>query len=285
MGHLEGSGKSAHTVDNYRTDLRVFQRFLEKGLGSDAVALKDLRPQDLDRFHSYMKARGLKTNTRRRKVLTVRKLMRYLSQRKKIDMDVGFKIPAPAKVERVPQTFDRNDLIKRIEKLTLDASSEQNLQAVRNQTLLWMLAETGCLVSEVTRIRFDEIESGQVTLGGAKESRQLPLSPELVARVRRLKQLSGDSQWLFLGFNRAGPMGSPITARGVELLVKALGPKLGLEIHPKHFRHSAVLYWLQSGLSADAVMKLLGLRTHYAFRVFAPLLKQGASQDTSSAKT
>ncbi len=274
LGHLEGTGKSSHTVSNYQTDLRVFERFLVLG----GKSLQDVSRDDLERFHDHLKALGLKTNTRRRKLLTVRRLMRYLSQRKKIDIDVGNRLPTPAKIERVPLTLDLTDLIRRIHTLPSDSPI-----TLRNQTLLLTLAETGCLVSEVIRLRFEDWDmersgSCKVTVGGTKTVRQIAVSGELRDKLRQLQSGAGKSDsaaWCFLGFNRAGPLGSPISARGVELLVKSLIPALGLEtaIHPKHFRHSAVLAWFKAGLTKNQIRERLGLRTEYAFRVFEPLIK------------
>ncbi len=275
LGHLEGTGKSSHTVSNYQTDLRVFQRFLEKYKGSsgkEPTELRALSREDLERFHEHLKALGLKTNTRRRKILTVRRLMRYLTQRKKIDIDVGNRLPAPAKIERVPLTLDLTDLIRRIHTLPSDSPI-----SLRNQTLLLTLAETGCLVSEVTQIRFEDWNFDRlvVTVGGTKTIREVTISPDLRDKLLQLQSGAGDSVWCFLGFNRAGPLGAPISPRGVELLVKSLIPALGLEtpIHPKHFRHSAVLAWFKAGHTRSQIRERLGLRTEYAFRVFEPLLK------------
>jgi len=278
VGHLEGSGKSAHTISNYLTDLRVFQQFLEKGLGSTPTALHQVTRADLEKFHHWLKAQGLKTNTRRRKILTVRRLLRYLTQRKKIEIDVGNKLPAPAKIERVPTTFDRQKLIEKIFELPSDS-----LLLLRNQVLLLTLAETACLVSEVTRMRFDDWSaqgsSARVAVGGTKAPRSLNVSAQLWRKVQALKELSGDSPWLFLGFNKAGPLRSPITPRGVELLVKAK-----LDINPRHFRHSAVLDWYKQGATRLEIQERLGLKTDYAFRVFEPLFKsiKSSSGATSS---
>jgi integrase/recombinase XerD len=279
VGYLEGTEKAAHTIKNYKSDLQSFRDFLESGLGSETVALSDLTRQDLERFHEFLKGQGQKTNTRRRKLLTVRKLLRYLTQRKKIGIDVGDKLPAPQKVERVPFTVPRAELIAAIRALPLD-----NDLRLRNQVLLWTLAETGCLVSEIPRIRFADWKPGSLEISG-KSPRTLSVSPELCEQVQLLRASAPDRDHLFLGFNKFGPLAAPITPRGVELLVEVTAPKLGLgEITPRTFRHSAVVHWFTEGVSREEIQRRLGLRTAYAFRVFEPIFKS-KSKTTSTSET
>jgi site-specific recombinase XerD len=310
LGHLEGAGKSRHTIANYETDLRVFQDFLNRisnrvpslaPAAAGTLSLQTLTLEDLERYHGYLQAQGLKTNTRRRKILTVRKLLRYLNQRRKLEFDVANRIPAPGKIERVPVTFSQAELLAKIRELPCASPME-----LRNQVLLMTLAETGCLVSEVARIRFEDWKFGPegatVRVGGTKEFRELPVSTELARQVRKLQanfagstdsgkvsrtQGNESCPWLFVGFNRAGPLDSPISPRGVELLIRAYSsvlvedPAAGPRIVPKHFRQSAVLAWYRAGIPRGAIRERLGLRTDYAFRVFEPLFRSVSRESGS----
>lgn len=283
LGHLEGTQKSVHTIRNYRSDLLSFRNFLQTGLGIDPVALFNVSRKDLEAYYAFLKAEGFKTNTRRRKLLTVRKLLKYLSKRKKIAIDVGRKLPAPHKVERIPATIDSASLIAAIRALP----SETVLDA-RNRALLWTLTETGCLVSEASRIRYEnwgqQTEGGQTTLYiDGKSARTIPVSRELYAAIQELRQRAGETQHLFLGFNRFGPLGSAITPRGVEILVHSYAARLGFpELTPRTLRHSAVVRWSQEGMVRADIQKRLGLKTSYAFRVYDPLIKS-SSKTTSIA--
>lgn len=288
IGYLEGSGKAAHTIKNYRGDLLSFQHFLQKGLGSVPVSLSKVTRQDLEKYHDYLKAEGLKNNTRRRRILTIRRLLRYLTQRNRIAIDVGRKLPAPHKIERIPLTVPWEELIDAIRALPSDT-----LILARNQALLWTLAETGCLVSEAARLRFEQWSALQgVTAGPAslslsgKSLRNLPVSQELYSLIKSLEQRSDPKNpWLFLGFNKFGSLGSPITPRGIELLVKAYAERLGFpELTPRTFRHSVVLHWHLSGLSREQIRTRLGLKTDYAFRVYDPIFKS-SSTATSTSET
>ena len=272
MGYLEGTFKSNNTVDNYRGDLQSFERFLEKGLGRKRVIFSSLTRQDLEKYHSYLKQLGLKTNTRRRKILTLRRLLRYLTKRKKISLDMGLKLPAPHKIERIPLTVSLEPLLAEIQKLP-----ESSLIETRNKTLLWALAETGCQVSEVTPLRFEQWQERTLSLSG-KSPRILTISDGLYQLVQEMKrksaEKSGGTAWLFLGFNKFGPLKAPMTPRGVELLVRTYSERLGFpKLTPRTFRQSMILKLLREGQAPETVRKQMGLKSLYAFRVFEPLLE------------
>ena len=208
--------------------------------------------------------------------------MNYLTKRKKLDPDLGHKLAAPHKIERVPLTVNAQGLIEVVRKLQCDT-----LLDARNRALMWTLAETGCLVSEVAKLRFEQWvqkspEKFFVHLLG-KSSRWVPVSKDLYQAIQDLKEAvqagakesEKNSPWIFLGFNKFGSLGSPISPRGIEMLVKLYGPKLGLgELTPRIFRHSVILQWFQQGVPQAEIQLRLGLKTTYAFRSYEPLLKE-----------
>jgi site-specific recombinase XerD len=210
--------------------------------------------------------------------------LNYLAKRKKITPEMAQKVPAPHKIERIPFTVSSNQLIQAIKNL-----QENNLIESRNRTLLWTLAETGCLVSEVTELRFDQWvydSSGRCFLHiQGKFARTVPVSLELFQAIQELRKKSKESPWIFLGFNKFGSLGAPISPRGVEMLVKAYGPRLGFtDLTPRTFRHSIILSWFAQGISQNEIQSRLGLKTTYAFRSYEPLLRSN-SKTTSNSET
>jgi site-specific recombinase XerD len=311
VGYLEGTQKSLHTIKNYRLDLLAFQDFITKEYSDTLFRVDQVDGKDLERFREYLKEKGLKTNTRRRKILTVTQFMNYLSKRRKLSPEIAKKIPAPHKIERVPFTVSSTQLLLAIETL-----SDATLIEARNKALLWTLAETGCLVSEVAHLRFDswtQTSPSQISLSlGVKSQRQVPVSKRLFQAIQNLKSFtkegkaqenplqveslkesppspsspgSKNTPWVFFGFNKFGSLGSPISSRGIELLVKQYGPRLGFpKMTPRTFRHSAVLHWYKKGIPQPEIQTLLGLKTAYAFRSYETLFKS-SSETTSTSET
>jgi site-specific recombinase XerD len=265
VGYLEGTEKSLHTIKNYRLDLLAFQDFLLSSRVLKATpSLHQIQPSDIERYQAYLQAQGFKTNTRRRKLLTLGRFLQFTAGRNRAFASLHRKVPAPQKVERVPFTLDRETLLQRIRGLpaatVLDA---------RNRALLWTLAETGCQVSEAAKLRFSDFSKGRVVFSG----RSVPVPPELLTEIERLRSKNADAP-VFLGHNRHGALGAAISPRGIELLVRAYAARLGSpKLTPRIFRHSAVVFWLKQGRSRSEIKDLLGLKTDYAFRIYEPLLK------------
>jgi integrase len=207
-------------------------------------------------------------------VLVVSKLLRWLHQRNKLGSEIGVRLPSLRRVERIPFTVETADLIKAIHKLP-----KQTELDARNRALLWLLAESGCQVSEVKGLRFDQARSrgkeAWIEFTG-RNPRVVPVSKEWVEAVKHLKsiQRKKDNPWIFLGFNKFGPLQGPISSRGVELLVRSYAERLGeKKLVPRTFRHSVVIHWAKQGLNEEMIQKCLGLRSRYAFRVYVPMLR------------
>lgn len=291
LGYLEGTSKALHTIKSYRLDLLSFQRFLqsEQSLsGHRAIPLESITSDNIERYHSWLKSQGLKNNTRRRKLLTVQKFLNYLVQRKKAPVETAVKYPTPHKVERIPHIVPIDELLTAIQALP-----DETLLDFRNRVLLWTLAETACLVSEVTRLKYGSWGVRSESQGshsqavcwvdfGGKSPRKVPVSEKLYQAILDLKSKAGSSEkeedWIFLGFNKFGSLGAPITTRGVELLVKHYAHPLGFpELTPRTFRHSAVIHWFRKGLTHQEIQMLLGLKSQYAFRAYDAILQSGVS--------
>lgn len=280
IGHLEGTGKAAHTIDSYRLDLLRFEEFLRgEGNKPAEVRVDRISRKDLERYHEHLKLEGQKTNTRRRKLMTVRKLMTYLASRKRIEIDVAKKLPAPAKIERIPFTVDSGKLIEAIRGLETGTPI-----LARNRALLWLLAETGCSVAEAAALRWKEtdLEARRVEFLG-KSQRTLSISAGLANALGEVVGSAKPHEPCFRGFNRFGSLGGAITPRGIELLVKSYEPKLGLgSLTPRSFRHSIVVHWYREGTSESEIQKRLGLKTAYSFRVYAPIFAKIAAASKST---
>lgn len=297
MGHLEGTGKAKHTLDSYHFDLLSFGEFLQVGRGKPTLDLRLLSRKDLERYHHWLKASGQKTNTRRRKLMTVRKFMHYLTARGKLDLDIAKKIPAPEKIERVPGTIPLEEL--RLQMRGLPQSTHLHL---RNLSLLGLLTDTGCGVSEAAKIRWSmvDLKKGKVAFLG-KSEREGELLPStchsltelrsIIAKEMKITESDLADELCFVGFNRHGPMrvgkkSFSITPRGIELLVKTLVESLGFpNVTPRTLRHSAVIEWFKTGILEDEIQKRLGLKTAYAFRIYEPIFATIRSKSiaTSSA--
>lgn len=283
-GFLEGVGKSPATIECYLRDLKTFRRFFLHDLAKLGV-------KDLDSYPEFLKKEGFRVNTRRRQMLTVRSFLRYLRTRKKLQVDLASRVPSFERSERIPHTFEVEELRQRIQALPATTEIE-----TRNRAVLWVLLETGCQVSELPRLREKNILSSssgpRVRLGDWDQGveREVPVSSEMVEAVKALTYLQwsrrsrssrsgSEAGYLFEGFNKFGPMGC-ITPRGIELLVKHYAIQFKTpQMKPRNLRHSIVIHWLESGVPLEEVRERLGLKSDYALRLYRAMIeaREGSS--------
>ncbi|MGE0616049.1 MAG: tyrosine-type recombinase/integrase [Bacteriovoracia bacterium] len=284
VGYLQGTEKALHTVNSYRSDLLSFQRYLEHRFRGRPIVLEKVGQKDLEAYNAFLKVQGLKVNTRRRKVLTVRRLFRYLNRRGKLEVDPALKVPAPGKLEKVPFTVAVMPLADQVARLPVATELDE-----RNRLVLTLLLETGCLVSELGQLTTEQgVGSAPNRLSfGGKSPREVPLSPRAHADLQAFARKRGlVGKWLFSGHTRHGPLSGPMSPRGVELLVKAMARRLGFaKLTPRIIRHSVVCHWQQQGVDLDEIQRRLGLKTRYAFRTYEVLFAANAALKPSSKTT
>lgn len=284
LGHLEGTSKADHTRSSYRYDLQEFALFLREKLKWKVDAsLEKLGRKDLERFHEHLKAQGQKSNTRRRKLMTLRKFIRYLNRRNKLDEDVAQLLAAPGRVERVPARVPYALLAERIQALPIQTAFDE-----RNRLLLWTLLETGAAVSELASLRWDQLDGAKLSLEG-RHARVATLPAALAEGFAQYRRHFDKARMasVFPGFNRFGPISAAMSPRGVELLLKSYALKWGYaDLTPRLLRHSTVAHWLvEEARPFEEVQRRLGLKTAYSLRVYGPLVAaaRSTSETTSSA--
>ena len=264
LGFLEGTGKSLSTKSSYKSDLLLLRDFfLEKN-----YRWENLSQKDFAHYVAYLEKLGLKTNTRRRKILSARSLLRYAATRKKLRFSPAQFVEAPARLERLPAIPPERE----IQRLRDNLQKPQDLIAWRNLLLLEVLLETGMSVAELCSLSWADLKGKKLQVRGRKE-RSLTLQANLAAKLAKWQKLS-KSKFLFPGYNRYGLTSPKITPRGVELLLKELAKKEKLpSIPPKTLRHFVILQWLKKGVPETVIVERLGVRKNYPFDLYKKWLQ------------
>jgi integrase/recombinase XerD len=137
----------------------------------------------------------------------------------------------------------------------------------RNRAILWVIWDTGLLVSEACALNVEDVDLAQGTLhvqGSGPRERMLPLTPEAQQaltgylapyRLRAGKREASDP--LFLSEQRAR-----LTKNGFTQLFQRLCTRAGLEdrrLTPTMLREMFALRFLQTGGPPKALQRLLGL--------------------------
>ena len=276
---IERAGSTSNTVRNYRSDLATFGAFLEtRGLDFQKLGL-----QELDAYHEWLKAKGLKPNSRRRKIMTLKTFLRAVSHSVEISLVGADKVIPPEKVEKPPRLVP-TELIEAIYK-----DQPATDLGARNRALIGVMLDTGALVTEVLALRRSEIQLDgpvpAVRIAGTR-ARRSPISERTRADLAALlERLGPQHKQVFYGYSKAGPNAERLTARGVEALFKGWARHYGASaLKPRVLRHLFVMRSFMEGRTEAEIMAALGLRTSYVFKIYKPLLEMEPVQENAVAQ-
>jgi integrase len=268
MGFLTGTGKSLATISSYRGDLDLFSAFLRE-------RKKDfyrLSAKDFEAYHYWLEKQGLKTNTRRRKILSAKALVKFAVSRKKLAPSAVQYVKAPERLERLPWIPRREEV-----QAILAACEPKNALGLRNLLLVTLLSETGLSLAELCALRWEQVQGDAISVEG-KRPRRLPLLPETVQRLQGWRE-KNPGLHLFPGYNRHGVTSEKMSPRGVELFFRALALKTGFRhLKPKTLRHYCVTEWLRQGWAEAEVQKRLGVHPSYSLDPYRKVLEREQPQ-------
>jgi integrase len=265
MGFLTGTGKSLSTIASYKGDLDLFEKFL-------AERKRDfyrLQPRDFDGYHYWLEKLGLKTNTRRRKILSAKALVKYAVSRKKVQPSALLYVKAPERLERLPWIPTAPEFEKILAFVEL-----RTLTGLRNWLVVALLAETGLTLAELCGLRWEQVSEGVVSLDTGKRPRSLRISPAVAARLAEWRG-KNPGKHLFPGFNRHGITSLRMTPRGVELFFRKLAAGAHFRLlKPKTLRHYRLLGWLREGVPEAEIQKRLGVHPNYSLAAYRKVLER-----------
>ncbi|MBI3543036.1 MAG: site-specific integrase, partial [Deltaproteobacteria bacterium] len=245
MGFLQARGKAVNTVKNYACDLTELGAFCD----ASSLDFQKLGLVDLESYHHELKAKGLRPNSRRRKLMTAKTFLRYLSGRMDVSTIGSDKIVPPDKVEAPPKLVARETLA------AIVAAQPDTDMGWRNRALIGVLHDTGMLVSEALALRQGEChwdtlpENRGATLAiSGKRSRSARVSPNTAEALRQLSVRLKGARYFFYGYSRSGPNADRMTSRGVEVLFKSWSKSFSVKhLHPRTLRHVFVVEQLLGG--------------------------------------
>lgn len=265
---IKTEGKSRHTVYFYES---ILNRFLWYAENHDFPH----DPNEVNRFHiaeflSYVQNEPIRwgdTSTSARRPAnqtTVRHYYRTLYTFFSWLVREGFANDNPASHIKTPTagnkviealtTFEINSLFS--------ACSGKTSLDVRNKAILSLFLDTGLRVSELANLNIDDIDmdSGAILVRHGKGNKQRVVHAGIKAQKILWKYITihrkSESNRLFI--NRSG---DPLDTVGVKILIKRLGEKAGVKVHPHKLRHTFAISYLRAGGDVFSLQYLLGHST------------------------
>jgi len=160
----------------------------------------------------------------------------------------------------------------------IEAVEVSTAQGQRDYTIMILLVDTGLRVSELTRLKVDDINLERRILkvwGKGARERVVPFGVRAQRALLR-----------YVNFHRPEPAmpltreffltesGQPLKARRVQAIIKRYGEKAGIKgirCSPHTLRHTAAVMWIRNGGDVFSLQQILGHSTLEMVRVYVNL--------------
>jgi len=242
---------SPATLGNYLRSLNTLKRHLEP----QAVARwRDVRGDQIQTLIAKSHRGGLSPGSLRDMLSAFRSFYRYLAREGEAQTNPALGVRAPKAARKLPQVLDVDEMGALLEFPTDDA------EAVRDRALLELLYSSGLRVSELTDLRWRDLDlqEGEVRVTGkGRKTRIVPVGAQARAALDALRAQDrpGPDDPLV-----RGRLGRPLTPNGVRARLKRRAQEQGVwkRVYPHLLRHSCASHVLESSGDLRAVQELLG---------------------------
>lgn len=257
-------GLARNTLSSYRSDLRLLARFLRAhGRSLDTATTSDLKDYLAHRLAHGRQGSGrgaFSARTQARLVTVCRRYYAWLVRERLRPDDPAALLTLP----RLPRTLPKTLSVAEVERLLAAPAGEEAL-ALRDRAMLELMYASGLRVSELVKLRRDEVdlERGLVRLiGKGGRERLVPMGEPALEALRAWLRLgrpelrkpnSGDA--LFLSAR-----GTAMTRQNFWTLIKCHARAAGIDacLSPHTLRHAFATHLLERGADLRAVQSLLG---------------------------
>lgn len=257
LDYLTGEkNSSAHTVKNYKIDLREFVLFLKE------KNFKNVSYLDIRSFLAHLQSRNYSKSSISRKLACLRSFFKYLAREEKIESNPAAGISTPKREKKLPDFLDPPEVVR-----LLEAPDKNKWEEKRDKAILETLYSSGLRVSELVGLNQEDVDSFGALVrvrGKGKKERIVPLGQMAIKALQsylghqpapRLKKISATKVPLYL--NRSG---GRLTDRSVRRMINKYVRRTGLnkEVSPHMLRHSFATHMLDRGADLRSVQELLG---------------------------
>ena len=254
-------GLSENTRRSYRSDLSLLAQWLHiRGVTLELASDADLRGYIGMRIAGSRKSRPFGHRSQARLISACKRFYAYqLREGVRFD-DPTARLVQPTLPRNLPKAIGGSA----VERL-LAAPSGDNERGLRDRAMLELMYASGLRVSELVKLRLDEIntEHGVVRLvGKGGRERLVPMGEPAMnalrsylamARCRLLRNRRSD--YVFLTAR-----GSPMTRQNFWILIKRHAVQAGIDtsLSPHSLRHAFATHLLENGADLRTVQALLG---------------------------
>jgi len=248
-------GLSQNTLSAYRSDLKIFAKWL-----ADSTTLEAVKESDIAHFLGDRYQSGASNRTAARLLSTLHQFYAYLVREGIIESDPTALIDAPRISRSLPDSLSEYDVERLINAPDIDDSL-----GLRDRAMLEILYATGLRVSELITLKFDQINftRGFVRiLGKGNKERLVPVGEQAMIWLENYmnnarSQILAGKQCPSLFVTTRG---SGMTRQAFWYLIKRYAAKAQVTkpLSPHTLRHAFATHLLNHGADLRVVQLLLG---------------------------
>jgi len=253
IGYLASQNYSPLTISAYRSDFRLFNRFIhEQGV----LELSEIDASVMRTYPRWLHRTGHKSTSTARRINSLRSFYKWMVDEELIDENPLRKIQVPRQAKQIPIYFRPDELSKFLQVPTL--------QHPLDKAVIYLLVNTGLRRQEVINLTLQDIDLRSsvlnVRLGKGAKDRVIPLNDiatsALVEYLRVRPDVDSDS--LFIGMRSARvPIGVQYLHRLFHRCLDESGVRRkGLTLHK--LRHTFATRLLERGADLRTLQELLG---------------------------
>lgn len=245
---------SAHTLANYRRDLRDFSAYLAR---SGIVDWSQVRAHHVRDYAATRHRTGLSGRSVQRALSALRSYFRYLLKHGRIEHNPAQDVRAPQSARKLPALLD----VDQVDRLL--AFEPDTVLALRDCAIMELLYSCGLRLAELVALDVDDLDRAQAELkvsGKAKKARVVPVGRLALAALQhwlqaRARICTAGERALFVARH-----GRRLSHRAVQQRLRQWALRQGLEhkLHPHMLRHCFASHLLESSGELRAVQELLG---------------------------
>ena len=248
---------SENTITSYKRDLKNFFIYLES-LEIDNI--KNVNKTNIISYLYQLQKENKANSTISRNIASLRNFFQYLIKNQIININPTIKLESPKVSKKTPETISKKDI-----ETLLNEPSTNNNKGIRDKAMLEILYATGIRVSELIKLKKQDINISLeyiICRKNNKDERIIPLGKIALESLKIYLEKSrnemiknNDENYLFVNCN-----GNPMTRQGFWKIIKYYAKKSGIpyQITPHMLRHSFAKHLIENGAPIESVQEMLG---------------------------
>ena len=266
------SGLSKHTIVAYRTDLKLYSKWLNHR----KTSLRRADREDLLGYLSFRMEQGTQSRTVARFLSTIKRYYQFAIVQKWHSSNPVADVVMPKTIRHLPKVISEQEV-----EILLEAADVKTVYGLRDRAMLETLYATGLRVSELVNLSLSELnlQAGVVRVTGkGNKQRLVPMGEVAISWVQDylntsrpdlLKKRMTDAVFL-------SSRGSAMTRQAFWQLIKKYAAQVNLksDLSPHTLRHAFATHLINHGADLRTTQMLLGHSDLSTTQIYTHVAKQ-----------